>query len=193
MRLLIEFDGFSEEQRIVGQMLMAYGEFEFVLASIVGYSIGDEHAGARIFFRVHGESARLDVADAILRPYFEKLGLNGQWGNALGASRYCKDIRNQYAHSNWLTPKNDVLTFVNMDSDVASPDGPLMLQLYPTDLSLLKKQREYFEYTNDWLYFLQCRCRRKSGLESPDPATPKSIPQPPKHNRPKKPPAPPKV
>lgn len=120
MRLLIEFDGFEEEQRLIGQMLMAYGGFEFIMGGILGYAIGDEHAGARIFFRVHGEAPRIDVLDAILRPNFSRLNVVGQWTNALGAIRYCKDIRNQYAHCQWHSTDGH-LTFSNMDKDVASP------------------------------------------------------------------------
>jgi hypothetical protein len=195
MRLLIEFDDYKEEQALIGRMLMAYGEFEFSLAGLMAYAFGytgeesGERAdqGARIFFRVNGEAARLDVADAILRPYMATLGLPGQWGNCLGALRYCKDIRNQYAHCNWLK-KPEGLFFLNMDRDAGSSDGILILQLYPTDLTLLKKQHEYFEYAEDWLFFLRCRCQKVAGREALDPPTPKSIPQPPTSNRPKKPP-----
>src|SRR5690349_14601379 len=112
MRLLIEFDGHAEEQAVIGQMLMAYGEFEFAAASLIGYAIADDDMAARLFFRVRGESARLDVADAILRPYFTKLNLAGQWGCAIGALRYCKDIRNQYSHCNWQR-NGQFMTFVN--------------------------------------------------------------------------------
>ncbi len=187
MRLLLEFDEHPQEQALVGRMLMAYGEFESQTAKLVGHAFDGNYAlGGRIFWRVHGAAARIDVADAIIRPFFESIGLLGQWSNALGALRYCKDIRNQYAHCNWFTEKGKPLTFINFDKDVASPEGELMLQLYPTDLTLLQKQCEYFEYTNDWLFFLDCRCRRRRGVSAPDAVAPKSIPQPPKHNRPKK-------
>lgn len=182
--LLIEFKDRKEEQNLIGQMLMAYGEFEFFVAGLLGYAIegGNDIAG-RLFFRVHGEGARLDVADAILRPFFKKSGLHGQWSNTIGALRYCKDIRNQYAHCNWIE-KSGLLQFVNMDRDAASPEGDLILQLYPTDLALLKRQFEYFAYTNFWLFFLNCKCRRAAGdTKAPDPPAPKSIPQPPKNNR----------
>lgn len=187
MRLLMEFDNFKKEQSLVGRMLMAYGEFEFGMAKLVGYANDDDQDMAmRILFRVHGEGARIDVTDAIVRPFFEKLGLNGQWGNAFGALRHCKSIRNQYAHCNWHS--EDRLWFVNMDTDAASPQGELILQLYPTDLELLLKQHEYFEYTAEWLYFLDCHCRRRLGRDTPDSKVPKSIPQPPLSNRQKTPP-----
>jgi hypothetical protein len=174
-------------------MLMAYGELEFDVARLLGYVVegGNDIAG-RIFFRVNGESARLDVADAILRPFFERLKLGGQWGNALGALRYCKNVRNQYAHCNWHT-QNGGLVFINMDADVDSPEGILTVHLYPTDLALLQKQTEYFQYTIGSLFYLNCKCRLRSGEEAPDFPIPKSILQPPLHNRPKIPPATPEA
>ena len=187
MKLLIHLAEFSEEQSIVGKLVMAYGEFEFNVAKLIAHAIGDDDNGARIFFRIHGEGPRLDVADAIVRPFFERMNLVGQWSCAFGALRYCKDVRNQYAHCQWYSDRG--LTFANIERDAKSPEGVLTVQLYPIDLNLLQKQQTYFEYANDWLHFLDCRCRKATGQESPDPPIPKSIPQPPKHNRPKTPPA----
>src|SRR5262249_27618216 len=99
MRLLIEFDKYPDELSLVGQMLLAYSEFEFELAKLIGHFLeGDTDRAARVFWRIQGEAARIEVADAILRPFFEKHNLAGKWCNALGALRYCKNIRNQYAH-----------------------------------------------------------------------------------------------
>ncbi|MGB9113685.1 hypothetical protein [Bradyrhizobium sp.] len=193
MQLLLALDEFREEQSIVGQLLMAYGEFEFNIAKLIAHAIGNEDNGARIFFRIHGEGPRLDVADAIVRPFFERMNLVGQWTNAFGALRYCKDVRNQYAHCQWYSDESTPLTFANLERDAAAPEGILNVQLYPVDLDLLQKQREYFEYANDWLHFLDCRCRKAMGQEAPDAPVPKSIPQPPKHNRPKKPQPPPEA
>jgi hypothetical protein len=188
MRLLIEFEGFQEEQALIGRMLMAYSEFEFEIARLLAYALpGGDDAAGRILFRVNGEAARLDVADAILRPFFDKLKLGGKWCNTLGALRYCKTVRNQYAHCNWVKDTDRPLSFINMDKDADSPDGTLTVHFYPTDLALLQKQHQYFEYTLDWLFYLGCECRHLSGEESPLPQVPKSIPQPPLHNLPKKP------
>jgi hypothetical protein len=146
LRLLLQLLGYEKEQQTVGRLLMAYGEFEVEVARLMGYAFGgDEDTAARVFFRVNGEAARLDVADAILRPFFNKLNLAGQWSNALGAMRYCKNVRNQYAHCSWFANEGGPLSFTNMDKDADSPDGILKSHLYPTDLGLLRKQEEYFE------------------------------------------------
>ncbi len=191
MQLLLEFDDFPEEKIIIGMLLMAYAEFEVNMAKLVGYAMGgkDMDRGVRILFRVHGEGPRLDVVDAIVRPFFDGMKLAGQWSNTLGALRYCKDIRNQYAHCHWFSDEGKPLTFINLDNDADRPEGELQLQLHPTDVVLLRKQCVYFEYANAWLYFLDCRCQLARREESPDPPVPKSIPQPPKHNRSKKHPA----
>jgi hypothetical protein len=184
MRLLLQFDRNKEEQAIVGRLLMAYGEFEFEVARLVGYAICAHDTAARILFRVNGEGARLDVADAIPRPFLSKLGLGGQWSNAIGALRYCKNVRNQYAHCNWIADEaHHGLSFTNIDKDADSPDGILNVSLYPTNLKLLQKQHQYFEYTADWLMYLACQCRLRAGEAAPAVEVPKSISQPPLHNR----------
>jgi hypothetical protein len=184
MRLLIELKGFDREQELIGRMIMAYGEFEFEVAHLMDYAVTlGKDAGPRILFRVNGEAARLDVADAILKPFFETMNLGGRWSNALGALRYCKNIRNQYAHCNWKADPGKPLYFINADRDVDSADDTITLQLYPTDLTLLQEQHVYFEYSLDLLFYLNCRCRIRRGLDSPQPEVPKSIPQPPLHNR----------
>ena len=172
---------------------MAYGEFEFTIAQLLGYAIpGGDDTAARLLYRVNGEAARLDVADALLRPFFETtLRIAGAWTNTLGALRYCKNVRNQYAHCHWHNPATIPLglCFLNMDHDADSPEGTLNVHFYPTDLLLLQKQHEYFEYTLDWLFYLQCACWAHVGKNSRNPRVPKSIPQPPLHNLQKKRPA----
>src|SRR6476646_8092448 len=133
----------------------------------MSYALPSEDTAPRILFRVNGEAARLDVADAILRPFFEALKLGGQWGCTLGALRYCKNVRNQYAHCNWHSDEQRHLCFHNMDRDADSRDEILNVHLYPTDLDLLQKQHQYFEYTLDWVWYLTCECRKHKGQASP--------------------------
>jgi hypothetical protein len=132
---------------------------------------------------VNGEGARLNVADAILRPFFNTLNLAGQWVDALDALRYCKDVRNQYAHCEWFT-EDGPLSFTNLEKGARSPaNGILHSRFYPTDLKLLQKQEQYLEHANDWLFYLSCQCRQHAGEASPVSQVPTFIPQPPLHNR----------
>jgi len=182
--LLVEFDPFPEEKALVGEMLMAYGEIEFALVRLISVAFQDDTSIAvRILFRVKGEGPRLDVADGILRPALGKIGLGGLWGNAIGAAKCCKDIRNQYAHCHWWHKEGDPLSFINLDTHAASREGDVMIQFEPVDLTLIKKQHQFFEYTTLLLYFLDQEYRRKAGLPSTlDLKAPVSVPQPPKSN-----------
>ena len=81
--LVFEFDKFPKEHSVIGDMLLAYGEIEFVLLSLVGQVLDDDvSTGTRVLFRVGGEGARMEVADAILRPAYRKAELEGKWGVA---------------------------------------------------------------------------------------------------------------
>jgi hypothetical protein len=51
MRLLLEFKEYEKEQELVGRTLMAYGEFEFEVARLMGFAIaGDNDTACRVFF-----------------------------------------------------------------------------------------------------------------------------------------------
>jgi hypothetical protein len=111
------------------------------------------------------------------------MGLGGQWGNAIGAMRHCKKIRNQYAHCHWQV-RNSELFFVNFDADAQSVEGNVPVQYLHVDLTLLKEQSKYFEYADSLIYYcffeFQKRCGRKPNH---DPTFPKSISAPRLYNR----------
>ncbi len=186
--MLIEFIDFPQERDILGTLLIAYGEIEWALTACVqqALDIGPSDA-TRILFRVRGESARIEVADAIARPAFAKIGLGGKWGNAIGAVRQCKNIRNQYAHCHWRKFDDGVLRFINLDDEAAAAEGPLIVDAIPLRLDLLHEQRAYFLYALDWLYYLEEEFKKQAGRPSSHAqAEPKSIAAPPLYNRPGK-------
>jgi hypothetical protein len=186
-KFLTEFEKFPEEREIVGSLLIAYGEIEFALLGCLNAALDqDMDTSTRILFRVRGESARIGVADAILRPTFAKIGLSGQWGNAIGAVRHCKSIRNQFAHCHWWSDDKEAhLRFLNLDAASDSPEGEVRVNLEPIDLVVLRGQKQYFEYALDWLYFLEDELGKKTGAQRPsrNRVAPKSIPQPPLSSR----------
>jgi hypothetical protein len=144
--MLFEFQDFPKEREIIGRLLIAYGEIEFALMDYLAATLGsDGHMVTRVLFRVKGESARIEVADALIRPAFAKIGLDGKWGNAIGAIRLCKNIRNQYAHCHWQV-LNGVLRFMDLDTMAESTAGPVTLDLIRLELSLLDQESSYFEY-----------------------------------------------
>ena len=185
--ILIEFTNFPREREIIGQLLIAYGELEFALMGCLRQALsGDIDTATRVLFRVRGESARIEVADAIIRPAYAKVGLEAKWGNAIGAVRVCKNIRNQYAHCHWQVLKDGVLRFMNLDVDAAVSEGSVQPRLIPLSLDLLERQFLYLEYALDWLYFLDVEYQVLAGrLSSHNLTEPKSWPAPPLFDRPK--------
>ena len=180
--LLYEFQDFPDEQEAIGKMLIAYGELEFAILGCIGAVLNSDMAHAlRILFRVRGEGARIEVADAILRPAFTKVGLDGKWGNALGAARTCKNIRNQYAHCHWQIHAGQ-LRFMDLDTEAQSPEGAVQVKFWPVDGQLLAQQLKYFEYCLSLMYFIQAEYWfRIEPSTSHDLVEPKSISAPPRY------------
>jgi hypothetical protein len=186
--MLDEFENHTRERDLVGQMLMAYGEIEFALIGCVAEILEDNiHTTTRVLFRVNGEGARLNVADAILRPAMIKLKLADDWITAFSAAGCCKNIRNQYAHCHWHIEDGEIF-FVDLDDDAKAKDDIMRVNLRPINLTLIQRQHDYFEYALGWLYFMKDALKLKKGKPISDPPfpKPKSIPQPPRDNHPKK-------
>lgn len=187
--ILIEFEKFPNEKRIIGELLMAYGEIEFAIVRLLNAYFDDDSLAARVLFRVKGEGPRLDIADAIIRHELGPTGLKDKWILAISAARHCKSIRNQYAHCHWHIDEEErpnQLFFMNLDQEVASKDGLLEITFCPIDLSLLEQHRKYFRYALTWLYYLDAEYRKHKGQDQSsilEIEAPKSIPQPPLHNR----------
>lgn len=179
------FGRWPKEAAHIGNMLAGYGELEFDLARCLGAVLGDDSVGFRTLFRVQGESARIEVADAILKPTFHAVKLGDQYNETLGAIRWCKGVRNQYAHCHWIDFTPEGLFFTDLDKPVKKATGPLMLQFLQVDAPLLAIQEEYFHYTDQWLTYLFWEYRlRKGEVRSHTWTTPKVIPQPNENNPP---------
>ena len=68
MVTLSAFDDFPEEAALVGRILAEYGELEFELCMLLGTLFHNPDLGIRALFRTKGETTRIQVADAFLRP-----------------------------------------------------------------------------------------------------------------------------
>lgn len=179
-KLLFEFDQFPAEREAIGRMLIAYGEIEFGLLTCVGAALdGDLDIAVRILFRARGESARIEIADAIVRPAFAKVDLAGKWSNAYGAAKVCKNIRNQYAHCHWLPQIDGTMTFLDLDQDSRQTEGEIKLSRKAISAELVAEQQRYFEYCLDLFWFLEPEYRKRAGLKLVSEFDePKSIPAP---------------
>lgn len=161
--VLIFLADYPAERTLVGEILIAYGELENSLLDLLdAVNEGDADTTLRTIFRLRSEGQRLDVADAIARKWMKQHGLEGVYSEALGAMKRCKGIRNQYAHCTWFT-KDGKLLFINLEDAAKTTEGPVMLTPRRTDLQLLRKQRGFFDYTEDLLVFVAESYRRKFG------------------------------
>jgi hypothetical protein len=172
----------------VASMLAGYGELEYFWSQCLGAVLRDDNAALHMLFRVRGEKARLDIADAILAPRFGAVGLAGEYANALGAMHWCRRVRNQYAHSHWTREGGDLCIFSMEDAAKRTDDGsdpPISVR--PLKLSLLSDQERYFLYTLRALKHLRAAYLLTTGQEtgqstSPPSAPPKAMPQPKMHS-----------
>jgi hypothetical protein len=79
------------------------------------------------------------------KPYAD-IGLSDSYNEALGAMRYCKSVRNQYAHSHWRED-DGWLMFGEMDKAAKSfAVKELAVPYIPIDLQTIKLQNKYFGY-----------------------------------------------
>jgi hypothetical protein len=163
--LAFTLEKFPDHAAIIGDLVIGYGEIEFLMIALVAEALGSKAGrgdigdATRIIYRLRGAESRLKVADAIIRPFMNKIRLGGQYGVWLGAMRRCRQIRNQYAHCHWREQAGR-LHFMSLE-DAADPEhGDLIYR--PIDLSLLKEQQAFFDYAIKVLLFLydESRFRR---------------------------------
>ena len=97
------FHRFPNEAAIIGRLLAGYAELEIGLLHCVTVAREEDDFDATLkaMFRIRGETARINVGDALGRQVYDKLGLGADFEMAVSAMRYCLKIRNQYAHCNW--------------------------------------------------------------------------------------------
>jgi hypothetical protein len=95
------FHRHPEEATIVGRLLAAFGELEYMTAALAAKANGAFYPVLKSLYRLRVTSSRIDAADALMRPEFAKLGIDGEYGQMIGALRFALRIRNQYAHCNW--------------------------------------------------------------------------------------------
>jgi hypothetical protein len=186
MPIVSAFDNYPKEAALVGRILAEYGELEFELCALLSAVFNNPNVGVRALFRTKGENTRIQVADAFLRPAHITAGLKNEYEAMLGAIRWSKTCRNQYAHAHW-TPINPLggkgLFFADLDSTAKTSEGDALIQLKRIDATLLESQEKYMNYTSEWLWYLESEYRvRVKRLTSHDHVAPRIIEPPPLHS-----------
>src|SRR4051812_1214624 len=114
--ILLQLDRHPAERDLIGKIILSYGVLEVALMEAVKAALGgDVYTANRVLFRLKSESNRLEVADALVRPQFSKHELGPAWEEAYGAFKFCKGIRNTYAHSTWISDERGVLRFGDLE------------------------------------------------------------------------------
>jgi hypothetical protein len=139
---------------IVGRILAAFGELEYLLTNMAGNAIDNKENVLRALYRLRATSSRIEVADTLMRGAFTTANLNTEYTAMLQAIWYCHKIRNQYAHCNWADdPRHAGLFFTDLQ-DSAKADTGFSHNWKHISVSLLKRQEAYFVYTQDWLHYM---------------------------------------
>jgi hypothetical protein len=118
------FHRHPQEAAIIGRLCVAFGELEYIMCATAGRAAGALHPVLKALYRMRAISARINAADALMRPAFQQIQKEGEYGVMLGAIRYCLRIRNQYGHCNWGDDKGyPGLFFTNLEETAAAADG----------------------------------------------------------------------
>jgi hypothetical protein len=179
---------------LLGRILAGFGDVEFAMQRCVGAAIYNNTAATRALFRLLGSDVRLNVADALMRPAYDRAGMSNQYNEALGATRYSKSIRNQYAHAHWVYSKEAGCFFTSLEKEAKKSGDVLSLDFKHVDWPLLHQQKDYLIYSLAWWYYLCYELQLRQG-KSPSHTwrVPKIIAQPPLHNPQEKHPLPPEL
>lgn len=140
------FIQYPEEARLLGELVLGYGEIDILFAMMAGNAIRNRFPLLHAVNQVRSEKARIDVAHAMSVDRFKALGLAKEYARIHKAVRYCLKVRNQWAHSQWANMEQHGLAFTRTDGDVfASPVQPTVWNSITA--GLLRKQEAFFENT----------------------------------------------
>lgn len=175
--LLSAFADYPREKELIGQMVLAYGELEFCLLGIVAAVLESAEAALRTLYQLRSEASRIEVTHAIAKPFYVRFKLDGALHEGMVAIKHCSQIRNRYAHRQFLgIPPG--LCITDLDQPARSKTDKAKISPTLLTLELLERQWTYFNYTDHMLLWLVQEYRRQAGLDAyyPDPvARPKRI------------------
>jgi hypothetical protein len=181
------FSKFSAEGDIIGRLLAGYSNIEVSLFHAVHVATGDFDAALKKMFGIRSERKRIDAAEQLGLPEYQRLNLAADFREALTVMRHCLNIRNQYAHWIWWDDYSGQLAFANVE-DLAKPKTGKVTDLstlnaHHVDAALLKAQEAYFVYADDLLLWVNYEGRFTEGKlgnawQNPMGSKPSSLPRP---------------
>jgi hypothetical protein len=96
---------FPREMAVIGRLLLDYGELELDLMNCIQVVRNyDMNSTLKAMFRIRGEMSRIQIADALGRVPYAKIGLEAEFSAVIDGIDHCRKIRNKYAHTYWHDP-----------------------------------------------------------------------------------------
>jgi hypothetical protein len=161
--VLVQLDKHPKERDLIGKIILAYGEIEVIVMDLVTAALnGDNKTALRTLFRLRSENNRLQVADAIARPWFTSQGLEGHYSEAMTAAHHCMGFRNHYAHCQWVSDEVGQLRFGNLEDAAKSTGEKCQIILRPITRKRLQEQYDYFSYAEHMLLWVTDEYRLKT-------------------------------
>lgn len=166
-----------DEAALIGLLVLGYSELDIMFCHVGGLALGNKSVVMDALHKIQNEGTRIDVVSRLVRHVFSTPEKSAQFGETLGAIKFCKTVRNQYAHAKWGDDGNGLIFFNAHDANWLNAD-PFAWKA--TNLALLKEQEAYFEYTRKCLLALEWELSYPNDSRT----FPPHMQQPKKHNLP---------
>lgn len=177
---------YKREAQIIGRLVVAFGELEYLLAVCAGRAVKERARVLKALYSLRATSSRIDSADALIRPSFDGHLLSSDYETMMIAIRYCLRIRNQFAHCNWGDDPTG-LYFVDLEAASRTSFGLDFLPWRHIDTKLLRDQEAFFVNTQSYLFFFEHQLSVIEGQPIyPAHPKPSELVLPPLHNPPEK-------
>lgn len=162
--LLPAFERYPEEGRILGELVVGYGELELSFAHMVAFIAGDHDVTFKALYRARGEEQRINIGDALARPRLTAGPYRDHYDRTVSAMRHCTKIRNLFAHCQ-IGDDAAGLWFVALEENAkkhAIYDLGDLTQ-YTITLPMLQGYAKFFEFTKKSIEYLNFKWRHESG------------------------------
>jgi hypothetical protein len=182
------FHRYSNEAAVVGRLLSAFGELEFtVLENARRATDNARPSFLKAMYRLRATSARLQSADAFMRPVCDRFHLGSEYEIIKTAVDHCLKIRNQFSHCNWADDPNfpnSGIFFIDLEE--AFEDGKdIELHWKPINHALLTRHEEFFVYSlESWRWLNHELAARRGILQGNVWPKPPLLEPPPLHTQP---------
>lgn len=176
----MQFDKHPQERDLIGKLILSYGELEFMLLDMLRAALGDNLMTAvRSLYRLRSEANRLSLADALVRPKMTENGLEQEYLDAHCAMSVCKNIRNRYAHGQFISDKGS-LWIGDLDEAAKSHGAQSKIKFKSLPLPHLEWEFDYFTYAEHALMYATNQLRLKTSQSLPENVViPKPLKRPP--------------